>query len=116
MQTFDSQTPNIKCVDLKYFESITFRCKPAHFIDSGSFKLSILTPHTLEMLLNLKYYCVSQETCNLLISMARKYLDPSSIFQIEVQSFNFTRTKFRDNKRNGSYSKCHFPFPSLKVI
>ena len=24
MQTFDSQTPNIKCVDLKYFESITF--------------------------------------------------------------------------------------------
>ena len=47
MQTFDSQTPNIKCVDLKYFESITFRCKPAHFIDSGSFKLSILTPHTV---------------------------------------------------------------------
>ena len=26
-----------------------------------------------------------QETCNLLITMARKYLDPSSIFQIEVR-------------------------------
>ena len=25
-----------------------------------------------------------QETCNLLIDMARKFLDPSSIFQIEV--------------------------------
>ena len=25
-----------------------------------------------------------QETCNLLIDMARKYLDPSTIFQIEV--------------------------------
>ena len=32
----------------------------------------------------IKIVCL-QETCNLLISMARKYLDPSSIFQIEVQ-------------------------------
>ena len=28
-----------------------------------------------------------QETCNLLIAMARKFLDPGSIFQIEVCKF-----------------------------
>ena len=27
---------------------------------------------------------LDQEICNLLIDMARKFLDPSSIFQIEV--------------------------------
>ena len=34
-----------------------------------------------------KYFCF-QETCNLLIDMARGYLDPSSIFQIEVSNIS----------------------------
>jgi dynein heavy chain len=34
-----------------------------------------------------------QETCNLLIDMARKYLDPSTIFQIEASILGLIHMK-----------------------
>ena len=39
-------------------------------------------------------YLYYQETCNLLIEMARKYLDPSTIFQIEVRYLLFEINPF----------------------
>ena len=39
--------------------------------------------HSLPLCNNFQFYL--KETCNLLIEMARGYLDPSSIFQIEVK-------------------------------
>ena len=44
-----------------------------HRIDAG--------PSVFLSDVNIAWY---QETCNLLIDMARKFLDPNSIFQIEV--------------------------------
>ena len=45
------------------------------FVPSNNLQMNVNFAHNMYL---------DQEICNLLIDMARKFLDPSSIFQIEV--------------------------------